>query len=90
MYTKMYSAEKIQGKAHLVPLSLSVQSDYYHGWIHQVTVAVEGEVVVFPGYIQHVPAETQNPRKIISDLNFPVIKLLPVYRINCIYLSSVQ
>lgn len=50
-------------EAHLVPLSLSVQRDYDHGWIHQVTVTVKGEVVVFPGYIQHVPAEQQNTRK---------------------------
>ena len=49
-------------KSHLVPLSLSVQRDDYHGWIHQVTVAVEGEVIVFPGYIQHMPAENQNPQ----------------------------
>lgn len=59
----------VMWKAHLVPLSLSVQSDNYHGWIHQVTITVEGEVIVFPGYIQHVPAEKQNPkREMISFL----------------------
>lgn len=42
---------------HLVPLPLSVQSDDDHGRIHQVTVTVEGEVVVFPGDVQHVPAD---------------------------------
>lgn len=50
-------------KADLVPLSLSVQSDDYHGWIHQVTIAVEGEVIVFPGHIQHVPAEKQRKQR---------------------------
>ena len=43
--------------AHLVPLSLSVQGDDDHGRIHQVTVTVEGEVIVFPGDVQHVPAD---------------------------------
>lgn len=64
----MQSNFHILWKAHLVPLSLSVQRDDYHGWIHQVAVAVEGEVIVFPGYIQHVPVEKQNPRrKMISS-----------------------
>lgn len=53
--------------AHLVPLSLSVQSDNYHGWIHQVTIVVEGKVIVFPGYIHHVPAEKQ--RQPVTKLN---------------------
>lgn len=64
----MQSHFHILWKAHLVPLSLSVQCDDYHGWIHQVAIAVEGEVIVFPGYIQHVPVEKQNPRrKMISS-----------------------
>lgn len=51
-------------RAHLVPLSLSVQCDDDHGWVHQVTITVEGEVIIFPGYIQHVPAEKHPERQV--------------------------
>lgn len=43
-------------RTDLVPLTLPVQSDDDHGWVDQVAVTVEGEVVVFPAHIQHVPA----------------------------------
>lgn len=56
----------VSGKAYLVPLPLSVQSDYDHGRIHQVSVAVEGEVVVFPCYVQHVPEDKQRQMSLFA------------------------
>lgn len=53
---------------HLVPQSLSVQSDDDHGRVHQVTVAVEGEVVVLPRDVQHVSAESEPKRKMLSHI----------------------
>lgn len=72
-FRKLFCTENFvqPSKAYLVPLSLSVQSNDNHGWVHQIAITVEGEVIVLPCYIQHV-SEGRKQRKEISHLK-PVV-----------------
>lgn len=43
--------------SYLIPLSPTVQSDYNHGRVDQISITVEGKVCVLPRHVQHMPVK---------------------------------
>lgn len=67
---------------YLIPLPLPIQSDDDHGGIHQVAVAVEGQVSVVPRHIQHVPVRDKRHWRLSFNMGLWTTKDIDVTELN--------